>query len=101
MARDIILDGILQELKEQGVSPLSTITTGDITYVTYGIMQVGNTAGYKVKKITAPANITTIEQGFLPEALRVSGANGSGTNVDLNNEANALLLLADASIIYG
>ena len=82
-------------------TPLATHTSGAVTYIIYGAIGVGPITGYTVKKVTTITDSTTIDVGFLPNSLRVSGANGSGANVDLRDLTTAVLLLQDSSIIYG
>ena len=95
--------GLLRATEKQNTNPFATISNGtNLTYAIYGLLAVGSAVGYEVKKISTVTNSTVIELGFLPETLRVSGANGSGTNVNLKTDlSNSLLLLADNSIIYG
>ena len=91
-----------QKAKE---TPLATHTAteaaGEVTYIIYGAIGVGSITGYTIKRVINITNSTTIDVGFLPESLRVSGANGSGADVNLLDLTTAVLLLQDSSIIYG
>lgn len=92
----------LYELEDKvNESPLATHVSGQYTYIVYGAETVGSVTGYKIKRIDSITDSTSIESTFLPESLRVSGANGSGANVDLRDLATAVLLLQDASVIFG
>lgn len=103
---ELKLTAILEELKEQKTSPLAIHTNSTITYIVFPIKSYGingELSGYSIQRVTAPTNSHTyIDFGFLPESLRVSGANGSAANVNLKTDsANTLLLITDASIVYG
>lgn len=92
---------IAGENQKANENPIATHTSGSVTYIIYGAIGVGPITGYTVKRVTSTTNSTTIDVGFLPNSLRASGANGSGTNVDLKDPTTAVLLLQDPSIIYG
>lgn len=95
---------LLNQKLQENESPLSTLADGsNIQYIVYGARTIGNVTGYVIKKIdSGTTNAVYITSGFLPESLRVSGANGSGANVNLQGDlANSLLLLTDSSISYG
>ena len=101
MSRNTLLQEQLNLAARAAASPLSTFESGTTTYVVYGAIAVGSVTGYTIKRISTPTSTTTIESGFLPESLRVSGANGSGANVNIQSDlANTLLLLSDTSISY-
>jgi len=100
MSTQISISQLKQAVKA-AESPLSTFESGTDTYIVYGAIQVGSVIGYTIKKISTPTSVTTIKQAFLPESLRISGANGSTANVDLQTDlTNSLLLLTDASVTY-
>lgn len=93
---------LISEINQKaGESPLATHVSGQYTYIVYGAQTVGNVTGYKVTRVNTITDSTAIESTFLLESLRVSGANGSGANVDLRDLATAVLLLQDASVIFG
>lgn len=100
MSRNTILQEQLNLADKSAASPLSTLESGTTTYIVYGAIAVGSVTGYTIKRISTSTGTTTIEHAFLPESLRVSGANGSGANVDLRDLATAVLLLQDASVIF-
>ncbi len=98
---EITLELILRELKSQSTSPLSIHTSGSVTYIIYGLQTFNNIVGYPVQRITEPsANHSYFDAGFLLESARAAGANGSGTNVDIKEDApGTILLLTDTNTI--
>jgi hypothetical protein len=99
---DTLIGALLNSTLKQNTNPFATLSNGTtLTYIIYGVIPVGKISGYEVKRITDATNSTVIETGFLPESLRLTGANGSGADVNLKTDlANSLLLLADTSISY-
>ena len=89
------LSRLLAETQLSNSLPMAIHKNSGITYVIYGLIQVGTEPGYKIVKTTdVSANHTYMESGFLLESTRVSGANGSTTDVNLKiDQVNTLLLL--------
>ena len=90
-----ILTRLLSETENSNILPIAIYKNLTKTYVIYGLTQVGNQSGYKVvKTVEVNADHTYMESGFLLETIRVLGANGSTTNVNLKTDSvNTLLVL--------
>ena len=95
MSQDILLERILSELKSEKISPLSIHKGGTHTYIIYKAHVPES--GYLIERVTeVTANHTYFGNAFLAESVRVSGDNGSSTNVNLKtDQANTLLLLTN------
>lgn len=95
------LETLIKNYRQNNKQPIAIHTDGDITYVIYGIVSIGQNKGYSVLKITDSDNTTAIEKGLLLESTRISGSNGSTNNVNLKTDyTNTLLLLTDDKLNY-
>jgi hypothetical protein len=97
------LNSILLELRKQGTPPLAVHVNGTVTYVIYGATTISSSTGYPVLRITEPsATQVYLDNGFLSEADRVAGSNGSAPGADVKVDyADAILLLTDPLLTYG
>lgn len=97
------ISDLISLIEKQNRKPLSIIESGTSIYIIQGATEVNGVVGYPVLKTTAPTSAHTyMEFGFITEENRVSGSNGSASNVNLKiDSTNSLLLLTDPSIIYG
>ena len=99
----ILLETLINDLREQNAVPLAVHVSGTVTYAVYGAKTLNNITGYPVLRITEPSDYQVyLDKGFLLEADRVAGANGSAAAVDLKvNTVNSVLLLTNPTLIYG
>lgn len=98
MSQEIDLQGILKELRAQNTPPLSIHTSGTVTYVIYGAVSIGSVTGYPTLRITeVTPEHTYIDEGFVPEELRVSLG-----DINLKTDhLGAVTVAGDSSVIYG
>lgn len=110
MAADIILQDILDHIRDSSEKPMAiyTILTKSpdtvTDYIVYGPTCIRNIPGYPILKVSELVidEHTRIDTGFLVESDRYVGANGSVPDVDLKaDKDNSILLLTNPTITYG
>ena len=94
--------GLTRSVTQQNEKPMVTLEHSTFTYVIYRLETIDQVQGYRITRVNKVSSThTNIEEAFLLESSRLSGANGSVVDVSLKlDTANLLLLLTNVELIY-